>query len=148
MAFNVIGPKEIGMKLKRSYFKADFSDWWLRYLLWNCPQMNVIGPHWWWVNIGAGNGLVLVGIHQIVISEMLSINLYNEFKSHMIRITSTFPWGQWVNPRSCCSLLPDGQGSVPAGRPHCTGTRASAAMWPHPTEDQIGGVTIKSSYKT
>ena len=26
-------------------FQANFSDWWLRYLLWNCPQGSVTGPH-------------------------------------------------------------------------------------------------------
>ena len=25
---------------------------------WNCPQMQITGPHWWWVNTGSGNGLV------------------------------------------------------------------------------------------
>ena len=37
------------------------SDWWLRHLLWNCPNMNVTGLHWWSVNIGSGNGLVPSG---------------------------------------------------------------------------------------
>ena len=27
----------------------------------NCPDMNVIGLHWWSVNIGSGNGLVPSG---------------------------------------------------------------------------------------
>ena len=31
-------------------FQTDFSDWWLRHFLWNCPNMNVIGLHWWSVN--------------------------------------------------------------------------------------------------
>ena len=22
-------------------------NWWLWYLLWNCPQMNITGPYWW-----------------------------------------------------------------------------------------------------
>ena len=44
-----------------SNFQIDFSDWWLRHLLWNCPNMNVIGLHWWSVNIGSGNGLVPSG---------------------------------------------------------------------------------------
>ena len=30
-----------------SNFQADISNWWLRYLLWNCPPTNAIGPHWW-----------------------------------------------------------------------------------------------------
>ena len=42
-------------------FQMDFSDWWLRHLLWNCPNMNVTGLHWWSVNIGSGNGLVPSG---------------------------------------------------------------------------------------
>ena len=33
----------------------------LRHLLWNCPHKNVIGLHWWLVNIGSGNGLVPSG---------------------------------------------------------------------------------------
>ena len=28
-------------------FQANFSEWWLRYLLWNCPQMNATRPYWW-----------------------------------------------------------------------------------------------------
>ena len=40
-------------------FQANFSDRWLRYFLWNCPQVILIGPYWWQVNIGLGNGLVL-----------------------------------------------------------------------------------------
>ena len=43
------------------HFQANFSEWWLRYLLWNCPQMNAPRPYWWWVNIGSDNGLVPSG---------------------------------------------------------------------------------------
>ena len=39
----------------------DYSNWWLRHLLWNYPNMNVTGLHWWSVNIGSGNGLVPPG---------------------------------------------------------------------------------------
>ena len=39
----------------------DFSYCWLRHLLWNSPNMNVTGLHWWSVNIGSGNGLVPSG---------------------------------------------------------------------------------------
>ena len=31
---------------KKKHFLSNFSDWWLGYLLLNCPQMNVIGPYW------------------------------------------------------------------------------------------------------
>ena len=36
----------------------DLSDLWLGHLSWNCTDMNVIGLHWWSVNIGSGNGSV------------------------------------------------------------------------------------------
>ena len=39
----------------------DFSGWWLRHLLWNCPNINVTGLHQWAVSIGSGNGLVPSG---------------------------------------------------------------------------------------
>ena len=39
----------------------DFNDWWLRHLLWNCPNLNVTGLYWWSVNFGSGNGLVPSG---------------------------------------------------------------------------------------
>ena len=48
-------------KIYTCNFQTDFSDWWLRHLLWNCPRMNDTGLHWWLVNIGSGNGLVLSG---------------------------------------------------------------------------------------
>ena len=32
-------------------FQANFSEWWLRYLLWNCPQVNATRPYWWWANV-------------------------------------------------------------------------------------------------
>ena len=58
---NSLAPREILMKFYIFNFQTDFSDWWLRHLLWNCPNMNVTGLHWWSVNIGSGNGLVLSG---------------------------------------------------------------------------------------
>ena len=39
----------------------NFSGWWLRHLLWNCPNINVTGLHWSPGNIGSGNGLVPSG---------------------------------------------------------------------------------------
>ena len=33
-------------------------DWYLQIFWCACPQINVMGPHWWQVNIGSGNGLV------------------------------------------------------------------------------------------
>ena len=42
-----------------SNFQANFNDGRLEYLLWNCLQINVSGPYWWQVNIGADIALVL-----------------------------------------------------------------------------------------
>ena len=54
-------PREISMKFQIRIFQTNFSDWWLGYLLWNCPQMNATGPYWWCVNIGSVNDLVPSG---------------------------------------------------------------------------------------
>ena len=42
-------------------FQMDFSHWWFMHFLWNWPNMNVTGLHWWSLNIGSGNGLVPSG---------------------------------------------------------------------------------------
>ena len=55
-SFNSLAPGKVEWN-----FETDFSDWSMRHLLWNCPDMNVTGPHWWSVNIGSGNGLVPSG---------------------------------------------------------------------------------------
>ena len=57
--FNSLAPGKLEWNFRHVVSKI-FSDWWLRYLLWNCPTMNVTG-HRWSVNIGSGNGLVLSG---------------------------------------------------------------------------------------
>ena len=52
--FELIGSCEIWIKFCICNFQTDFSDWWLRHLLWNCHNMNVIGLHYiptqwsWW----------------------------------------------------------------------------------------------------
>ena len=43
----LIGPWKIWMKFQVLNFLDNFSDWWLSYLLWTCPQMNVTRPYWW-----------------------------------------------------------------------------------------------------
>ena len=60
-SFKSLAPCEISLKFYIGNFRATFSNSWLRYLLWNCPEVIVIRPHWWQVNIGSGNGLVLSG---------------------------------------------------------------------------------------
>ena len=59
---NSLAPGKFERNMKYVIFKRIFfSDWWLRYLLWSCPNMNVTGLYWWSVNIGSGNGLVPSG---------------------------------------------------------------------------------------
>ena len=41
-------------------FQAHFSEWRLRYMLWDGPQMNITGHHWRQFNIASGNDLVLL----------------------------------------------------------------------------------------
>ena len=61
-------------------FQANFRDWWLRYLLWNCRQLNVTGPYWWLVNIGSGNGLVPSGNKPL--PESLLTQIYDALWRH------------------------------------------------------------------
>ena len=56
-----LAPGKFEWNFRYVNFPKDFSDWWLRHLLWNCPDMNVNWLHWWSVNIGSGNGLVPSG---------------------------------------------------------------------------------------
>ena len=44
-----------------SRFQIDFDDWWLRYLLRNCPRAIFTRLRSWSVNSGSGNGLVSSG---------------------------------------------------------------------------------------
>ena len=62
-------------------FSNYFSDWWLRYLLWNCSQMNITEPHWWWINIGSDNGLVPSGnkpIHEPMLTQVFIALWYHQ----------------------------------------------------------------------
>ena len=36
--YKFIGPWEIWIKFEINIFQANHSDWWLKYLLWSCPQ--------------------------------------------------------------------------------------------------------------
>ena len=43
----LIGPWKISKNFQMNNFPANFHHWWLRYLFWNCPPMNVTVPNWW-----------------------------------------------------------------------------------------------------
>ena len=47
--------------IMKTHMKTHIIDRPLEYFLWNYPQMNVTRLHWWYVNIGSGNGLVPIG---------------------------------------------------------------------------------------
>ena len=44
---NSLAPGRFEQNFRLSSFQANFSDWWPRYLLWNCTQMNATGPCQW-----------------------------------------------------------------------------------------------------
>ena len=54
-------PLGIWLQSHISKFQTHFNDKYLKYLLWNCFQVNATTPHWSLVNIGSGNGLVPSG---------------------------------------------------------------------------------------
>ena len=67
----LIGPWESWIKFQISNFQTNFSDWWLKFLLWNCSH--ITRPHWWWVSIGSGNGLLPSGktpLHESMLTQI------------------------------------------------------------------------------
>ena len=44
---NSLVPERFQRKFHTSSFPTNLGHWWLRYLFWNCPPMNVTGPYWW-----------------------------------------------------------------------------------------------------
>ena len=44
---NSLAPEDFCDILDLSYFQANFTSWWLRYLMWNHPQRNVTRPYLW-----------------------------------------------------------------------------------------------------
>ena len=57
-----------------SDFHAKFSNGWLIYYFWYCPQVIVSGSHRQSVNIGSGDGLVPSGNKQL--SESMLTQIY------------------------------------------------------------------------
>ena len=53
-----------------SNVKTQNAELWLWHSLWNCTQVNATELHWWEVNIGSGNGLVLSG-NKLLLKPML-----------------------------------------------------------------------------
>ena len=91
---HTLTPFEI--RIKSLIFQPNFTFWWLRYILWNCPQAIINVPHRWQVNTGSGNGLVpsgnkpllesvltqiyiVVWCHQACSTAMYSLNISQPF---------------------------------------------------------------------
>ena len=84
----LIGPWNIcGYSLKLIFFSIwyNLKNRCPEQFLWNCPQVNATRPHWWLVNIGPGNGMVLSGtctnIYQILWHDVASLGheLWQDF---------------------------------------------------------------------
>ena len=43
----LIGPWEIWLQSQTSKFQTHFNDKYLKFILWNCYQVNDTTPHWW-----------------------------------------------------------------------------------------------------
>ena len=54
---NSLAPERCGSTFT-IFFQTHFMKRCLEHFFCNCPQVNVIRPHWWLVNIGSSNGLV------------------------------------------------------------------------------------------
>ena len=98
-------PQGPWMKFSINNFQANFSDWWLEYLFWNCIQMN--GPYWWWVNVGSGNGLVPTGNKPLpnpdLCHHMVSLG-HNELRAfeyktsqHLIKKSFSIVWKWYLS---------------------------------------------------
>ena len=104
------------MKFWICNFQTDFSDWWLRHLLWNCPNMNVTGLHWWSVSIGSGNGLVPSGNKPLpepmltqICRHMASLGLneliskYDLYKHIGNSSRQSFSWLMYITSQKLCT---------------------------------------------
>ena len=94
-----------------SNVQANSSDWWLMYILHNCPQMYVTRPYWWSFSSVSGNSCVPSGNkplpellltnhcchmaslgHSELISERLYIPQLKSMKSFLLTITCIAQW--------------------------------------------------------
>ena len=59
--YSLICHWEIQSQSSINNFRTHIKDRYLDYFLWNRLRVHSTKPHWWYVNIGSGNGLVLSG---------------------------------------------------------------------------------------
>ena len=90
-----------------------FTDWCLPIFLWQCPQMNAIGPFWWLVNNGSGTvypkkyGHSFVVLCFVVVMQSFIMNSHELFiHIHQGCFAGTgaivrLPQCQWSKPDGC-----------------------------------------------
>ena len=61
--------------IKKCNIQNRWVDWYLVHFLWYCPHGNATEPHWLYVNIGSGNGLVPSGDKPLSESILTRISL-------------------------------------------------------------------------
>ena len=98
-------------------FKHYLSDWYHEHFQWNCPQANATITHWWYVNIGSGNGLVLPGNKPLpeVLNQVLygitraqwmkfsAVTFISHYKpNQLIHKTAWFSWAGFEKQLSGC----------------------------------------------
>ena len=69
----LIGPWGIWQQHQIIKFQTHFNNWYLKYSLENCYQVNATTPHWLLVKIGSGNGLVPSGnkpLHEPMLTQI------------------------------------------------------------------------------
>ena len=49
-AINFLAPRIFQWNFTQKNWDS-FNDWGVSFLLWNCPRMNVTGPHWWYITL-------------------------------------------------------------------------------------------------
>ena len=82
------------MKLCVDNFQANLRDWWLRYLLWNCTQMNATCPDWQqaitWANVDQDLCRHMVSLAH---NELRKTNLLIHHREDDCMIGT---WGKWI----------------------------------------------------
>ena len=67
---------------------------WIQWLMADCPEMHITGSHWWWINIGSGNGLLPLG------SKPLPEPMLTDQSHHMASISVN----ELITTKLCCCM--------------------------------------------
>ena len=70
-------PGRFGCDFEIINFETQIKDGYCEHFLLNCLQGKATRPHWWWVGIGSGNGLVPLGNKPL--PEPISTHIYDAY---------------------------------------------------------------------